>query len=139
MATVSVPPKASESAAPAILGGHCRKPKKVSNKDKIVCKLFCLSFQMQTLIPQLTGAQIRYSHGANMYPVSSYEGTHYEMRELPRYAEARSPSPYSEDRSSWLESTNWESGVSSTTWYQTEEQEEDETACLCSCSWKCTI
>lgn len=69
-----------------------------------------------------------------MYPVSSYESTHYEMRELPRYAD-----PYSEDRSPWIESPNWEAGVSSASRYQTEEQEEDETACLCSCSWKCTI
>lgn len=132
------PPQASESA-PAISEGCCREPKKVSNKDKIVFKLFCLCFEMQTLIPQLAGAQIRYSHGADMYPVSSYESTHCEMRELPRYAEARSPYPYSEDRSSWLESTDWKAGVSSTSQYQTEEQEEDDSACLCACSWKCTI
>lgn len=111
----------------------------VPNKSKIVCKLFCLSFEMQTFIPQLTGPQIRCSHAAKMYPVPSYEGTHNEMRGLPQYAEVRSPYPYSEDRIPWLESTNWEVEVPSASQYQPEEQGEDEKACLCSCSWKCTV
>lgn len=74
-----------------------------------------------------------------MYPAPTYEGTHNEMRGLPQYAEARSPSTYLGDRSSWLDSANWEVGVTSASRYQAEEQEEDEKACLCSCSWKCSI
>lgn len=93
---------------------------------------------MQNLIPQHTGPQIGYSQGISMYTVPSYEDTRNEMRGSPQHIETRSPYPYSENRSSWLETANWE-GATSASQYQTEEQEEDEKACLCSCSWKCSI
>lgn len=94
---------------------------------------------MQNLIPQHTGPQIGYSQGISMYTVPSYEDTCNEMRGSPQHIETRSPYPYSENRSSWLETANWEVGATSASQYQTEEQEEDEKACLCSCSWKCSI
>ena len=94
---------------------------------------------MQTLMPQLTGPQTTYSQGSNTCPLASYEGTHDGVRGSPPYAEARNPYLYSKDRSAWLEPTSWEMGVPAGSPYQTEEQEEDGKACLCSCSWKCSI
>lgn len=80
-----------------------------------------------------------YSQGSNTYPLASSEGPHSEVRGPPPYAEARNPYLYAEDRSPWLELTNWEVGVPSGSPHQTEEQEEDGKAHLCSCSWKCSI
>ncbi|KAG8513017.1 Cytochrome P450 1A1 [Galemys pyrenaicus] len=85
---------------------------------------------MQTLIPQLTASQIRYSEGDKMYPVSSSEGTHTATRGPTQYAQSSGSYPYSEDRSLRLESTNWEIGVPCGSPEETEEQEEDERACL---------
>lgn len=74
-----------------------------------------------------------------MYPVPSPEGTAHEVRGSPQYADTRSPYLYSENRSLWLALTNWEVDVPSGSPYPTEEQDEDEKACLCSCFWKCSI
>lgn len=114
-------------------------PEKVPNEGKIVFKPFCLSFAMQILVPQLTVSQIRYRQGDQMYPVPSHEVALSEVRGSSQYADTRSLYPYSEGRSPWLESMNWKVEVPSRSPHQNEDQKEDENACLCYCSWKCSI
>lgn len=100
-------------------------PKKVPGEDETVFRRFCLSFAMQTLMPQFTGPHIRYNQGSNTYPPATYEGSHNE-RSSPLYAEARNPHVYSEDRSPRQQLTHWEVRVPSGSPYQTERRKKME-------------
>lgn len=56
-----------------------------------------------------------------MYPVPSHEVALSEVRGSPQYADTRSPYPYSEGRSPWLESMNWQVEVPSGSPHQNED------------------
>lgn len=111
---------------------------KIPYEDNIIFRLCCLSFGMQTLITPLTDLQMKYNQGAQMYSLPSDRGANNEVSSSFQCAEAGGPHPCAQGISQWSKSPSWETGVSSGS-LQIAEQEEEEKACLCSCSWKCSI
>lgn len=111
---------------------------KVPNEDEAFFKLWCFSFAMIMPVSLLPDFQMRYSKGAKMFSVPSYRGTNREAGPPLQCAETAGPHPYLQSRNPWSQPPSWETGISSGS-LQTAEQEGEEKACLCSCTWKCSM
>lgn len=111
---------------------------KIPSEDKTIFGLCYFSLAMRPLIPPLPGLQMKYSQEAKMYSAPSYRGTNSEASTSLQCAETGGSRTYPLGRSPWSQPPSWEAGVSSGS-LQTAEQEEEEKACLCSCTWKCSM